>query len=119
MSNYHVLKQTKKKHEVEVVFHIAVPAEQNNPGKDLSDCIKEDLQPDGSLVPWLETGNPTEYANILDGTVFEIKETIKFNAGLTLVQKRNVIDAKYSSLASNVPDIIRNVYQWWGTNRDV
>lgn len=72
MSNLHVLKQTAEKHEARVVFHIAVPNENNYAqptARSLFYCVKTDTNPTGSLVPDLQTTHASEYQDILDGKV--------------------------------------------------
>lgn len=119
MSNYHILQQDDGHNVVSVAFHIPVPAETNGAGKNLKDCIKQHLGPSSS-VPWLQAGNPTEYAQVENGEVYEHVESIQFsNAHETVANKRAQLDAKWTSLNGADPDKIRTRYQWWGTDRNV
>lgn len=119
MSNYHVLKQTKERHEVIVVYHLSVPAGQNSASKDYTACVKEDLALTDSIVPGLETSNPTEHAQILNGEVVEVRKTVRFNANLTNGQKQTQIEQQWTNLNDVVDAEVQNQYQWWGFAADV
>ena len=124
MSNYHLLAMTSKEHKVRVAFHIVVPDEDNSAiptNVNLRTCVSQYLadREKVSEVPWLETDFATEYAQLQSGAVYEKVEVIEFDADFTLVQKRNVIDARYTTLSGNIPDVIRARFKFWGSNRDV
>ena len=121
MSNYHVLEVNDKKDAASVVFHIPVPDEVNSVGINLRVILKQYLA-DREIVPvmsWLQTDNPTEYAQIENGEVYEHSLQVRYNANETDLYKRDQIDAKYTSLVSIIPNIIRERFKFWGLNRDV
>jgi len=117
--NYHVKRVSNKNNEAQIIFHITVPAENNSQGKSLSACIVEDLHPSASAVPWLESDFPAEFAQIIAGEIYEYMDKVKFNANATILEKRNMIDARYNNLVTIIQNKIRNIYSFWGLNRDV
>ena len=121
MSNYHILESSNKQNKVDVIFHIAVPNENNSVSVNLQTAVKQrqGLNETVSNVPWLQIENPTEYTAIENGEIYEIRQAVEFNANLTIVQKRNKIDARYTTLANSVPNIIRNKFEFWGLDREV
>lgn len=119
MANYHILTCAELKDRVDVVFHIAVPDENNEAGTvNLRTALSQSRQA-GSLVPWLESTDPAEYQQIQAGQIYEHQETVEFNAKVTTVQKRAIIDSRYGQLASRIPDKIRSVFCFWGLDRNV
>lgn len=121
MSNYHVLESSNKQNYVKAIFHIAVPDEDNSAGVNLQTAIAQwkSEQVEVTDVPWLQVDFATEYTAIQNGEIYELSETVEFDANLSVVQKRGEIDDRYTALFTNVPDIIRNRFQFWGLNRDV
>ena len=115
MSNYHVLEVNDKQDRARVAFHISVPDESNAQSVALKDCIKQHLSPVVD-IPWLIDPELTQIQN---GEVYEHIETVEFDANLTALQKRGEIDARYTVLNSNIPNIIRNRYEFWGMDRDI
>lgn len=122
MSNYHILEMTSKEHKVKVAFHIVVPDEDNSAtptAVNLQDAVGQYLTGTVTVVPWLETDFATEYAQIESGEVYEKVEIVEFDANLTNLEKRGIIDTRYTALAGSIPDIIRARFKFWGSNRDV
>ena len=125
MSNYHVLQISNKKDKAWVAFHIAVPDENNSANKNLRVALKEQLEglnPTDRVitnVPWLETEFAAEYAQIKDCEVYEHYVGIKFDPALTVIQKRNILDQKYTNFAASIPNTLRERLKFWGLNRDV
>lgn len=123
--NYHVLETTEKGHSSDVVFHIAVPDENNGVGVNLRVALAQKLVKDlagaafVSAVPWLPTGTGSESEQIENGLVYEHQEAVKYNANLGVVAKRTIIDNRYTVLASVIPDRIRERLRFWGLDRDV
>lgn len=120
--NYHILEVSDKEDEARVAFHIAVPNENNFAGINLQVALKQHLDsPERRItgVPWLQVGDPTEYAAVENGAVYEHVETVEFDAHLTNVQKRDLIDARYNFLATLIPDRIRARLRFWGLDRMV
>jgi hypothetical protein len=72
-----------------------------------------------SQIPWLVTASPTEYTAVGNGGVYEHRETVEFDANLALLDKRDKIDARWTSLNNIIPNRIRERYKFWGLDRDV
>lgn len=125
MSNYHVLETNESDCQSRIAFHISVPDENNGIGVNLRTALKQML--DGlnpterviSQVSWLETDFATEYTAIQNGEIYEHIVVVRYSANLTLLQKRNKMDNRYTALASAIPDRIRSKLMFWGFNRDV
>jgi len=119
MSDYHVLQTTDALHEITAVLHVPVPDENNAAGVNYRTAVKQYAPKTESEVPWLAAEDPTEYAAILNGEIVERRLTIPVTATLTLGQKRDVMDARYTTFAATVEDQIRNQLNYWGMDRDV
>jgi hypothetical protein len=118
MSNYHALESTVKQHEVRVAFHIVVPDQDNSVGVNLRTAAKQYFA-QTSQVPWLQVSNETEYVAIQNGEIYERVETVEFDADLTVLQKRAILDDRYSALATSIGIALPKILQWWGLDRDV
>ncbi|MDY6893884.1 MAG: hypothetical protein SVO01_00475 [Thermotogota bacterium] len=121
MSNYHVLETSEKDHASRVAFHIAVPVENNAVGINLCTAVSQFLAgtETPTSVPWLEATNPSEYAQLQNGEVYEHSAEVTYNANLTIAGKRDLLDARYSQLATSIPKIIRSKFRFWGLDRNV
>ena len=117
MANYHVL-DISGRDEARVVFHIPVPAEQNGAGTNLQDAIKKCLSGEATAVPWLQTNDP-EYAQLVNGELYEHVESVQYNANKSDLEKRNAIDARYMALISIIQEKIREKFRFWGLDRNV
>jgi len=118
MSNWHALKMDKEEDGVRVAFHIPIPDENNSASVNLRIALKQWLEEDleiGSQVPWITT----EITDIQSGALYEHVTNIKFDANLTLAQKRTIIDGKYTTYSTSIVDRIRSEFKFWGMDRDV
>ena len=119
MSNYHILNSSEKDHEVNVVFHIPVPNENNAVGVNLRAALTQHKPFTESAVPWLAATNPDEVTSLTNGEIYEHSQLVEYDAKMTDVQKRSRIDEKYSALGVIVVNRIRSILKYWGLNRDV
>lgn len=122
MANYHILETDEGKRYVQVVFHIAVPSENNSAGVNLQTCIAQYVAERDAVtsVPWLETDNPTEYAALAAGAVYEHGPvSVEIPAYGTVLEQRDAVDARYTQFAVWMPEIIRKRFLFWGLDRDV
>lgn len=117
--NYHVLATSEKDHESVVVFHIAVPNENNAVSVNLRIALTQYKPFTTSIVPYLSTSNPTEFEALQAGQIYEYQETVSYNANLNILQKRGIIDARYTVLSTSIPNIIRATLRFWGLDRNV
>lgn len=113
--NYHILNVNDKASEARIAFHIAVPNETNIAGVNLQTAMKQ-FMPQTTQIPW-DIG--TESADITNGAIFEIVETIGFNAHFTDAEKLAVIKNRWTDFNNTVPDIIRTRLRYWGIGGDV
>lgn len=117
MSDYHILTCNKSRTLVEVVYHFAIPNENNFAGTNLRTALRQYEPAYGSHVPWLTAG--TEYDNIQAGAVYEKHERYTVDEGLTKAQVRTAIDTRFTDLNGKVPDKIATYLDFWGLDRDV
>jgi len=124
MSNYHILSSNIHLSIVDVAFHIPVPDENNSANVNLRLAVKYKYQynktDNFSSVPNLEIDFPTEYSDIQNGIIYEKFESYQFsNANLTLPQKRNEIDNKYTEYATSIVDYLREILKYYRLDRNV
>jgi hypothetical protein len=119
MSDFHALTQTENKMEVIFVFHYTTPVGQNAASVDYCDCIKKDLNPSSSLVPDLQTDDPTEYAAILAGEVFEEMILLGFDADMTNQQKLNATEERWTAKNTEFQARIPIVYKFYKMAQDI
>lgn len=124
MSNYHVLEITADKDTATVAMHFTVPDETNFASVNLRTALVQYLakiNPDApiTVVPWLETEDPTEYAALAAGSVYEVMQQVEYNVNATNAEKATVIDTRWTALSSTIPDLIRERLKFWGLDRDV
>ena len=120
MANYHVL-QTTKKDRAQVAFHIAVPDENNAVAVNLQDAVSQYVSGKDtfSQVTWLEADFASEYAQLQNGEVYEYSIMVQYDANLSNAAKLTVMDAKCTSLVTQIQNEIRDKLEFWGLNRDV
>jgi hypothetical protein len=111
MANYHVLEAAVKDHCARVVFHIAVPNENNTASINLQTAMSEYRLSPGSIVPGLDQG---EIDQINLGQVYEYDEWVKYNGKLSNAQKLTKISDRYTALSTQIPNKIRAILKYWG-----
>ena len=119
MSNYHIVAMAPKEHKVNVVFHIPIPNENNSANVNLRTALAQYISDAGkteSAVPW-DIGS--EEAQILAGEIYEHRETVDVDAKLTVAQKRDLVDARYTALSTQVVNKVRSILKFWGMDRNV
>jgi hypothetical protein len=118
MSNYHVLDVNDKEDKINVAFHIVVPDELNAVGVNLMECVSQFID-QTTKVPWLEVDFPTEYIQIGNGEVYEYSITVQVDANLSVLDKRTLLDNRFNTLNTAIPEVLRKRFKFWGLNRDV
>ena len=116
--NYHVLDVNGKEDKINVAFHIVVPDELNAAGVNLRVCVSQ-FKDQLTKIPWLEADFPAEYAQIGNGEVFEYTITAQVDANLSVLEKRTLLDNRFNTLNTAIPEVIRKRFKFWGLNRDV
>ena len=123
MSNYHVLEINELENHAQVAFHVSVPDELNGAGINLRTALKQYLErgaQSGTIesgVPWIA---PAELTELQAGDLYEYLADTEFaNAHAADLEKRDQIDAKYTTLVPAVQDRIRKILKFWGMDRDV
>lgn len=122
MSSYHVLESFEDGTKVQVVFHIPVPDTLNYVGTNLRTALvayKTSHSDTGSsLVPLLATSDPTEYAAIVAGQLYEHQEYVPTPDPDPLVKKA-AIDSMFTKLSSVISEGIVSQLRFWGFNANV
>jgi len=119
MANYHILKSSIEDHEVEIVFHVPVPDENNTVGVNLRTALRQYMPFAASVVPWLASSNPSEVTSLQNGELYEYRATMEYDAKKTDLQKRTACDLKYTSIVNIIQNQIRRTLKYWGMDRDV
>ena len=125
MANYHVMEICDDKDVAKIAWHIAVPDEDNYAGVNLRTALGQYLTSAAggertiTQVPWLEADNPTEYASLSGCEVYEIIQTVEYNANDGNAAKAAAMDEHWTQLNSTIPDTLRERLKFWGLNRDV
>jgi hypothetical protein len=119
MSDYHIRRSSIDGDSVQLVMHIAVPAETNEASSStLADAIVAD--PAVSKVSVIDSELiQAERDALLAGTLIEVVESFTIHNGLSLVAKRDAADAFHTQRTAEIADELRNTYWAWGFNRDV
>lgn len=116
MSNYHILDGGTDGNRYRVVFHIPIPSETNDVAVNLRTALTQFLTTTVSQVPHVTGAEQTQ----LDaGELYEHTWAYATHPGLTLAQKRDELDAKFTTFSTSVLDLIRARLKYWGYNRDV
>lgn len=122
MSSYHVLESFDGGEKVQVVFHIPVPNTLNYVGTNLRTAFvayKTAHNDTGSsIVPLLATSDPTEYAAIVAGQIYEHQEYVYAPDHDPLVKKAT-IDALYTKRSAIITVELADRFQFWGFNANV
>jgi len=118
MSNYHVKTVSEDGRNASVVFHIPVPAENNSAGVALRTALSQmiDSATFVSQVPWIAGAELTQLKN---GELYEYADTVHFYGEDNNAQKQTRLDNKYTSLATDGVDRLREILKFWGFNRDI
>lgn len=113
MANFHILESDIKDHKVRVVFHIAIPNEQNMATVDLQIALSEYRPAPGSVLQGLAQA---EIDQINTGQLYEHDEWIKYNGHLSNAQKLTTISNRHTILSGSIVDRVRQVLKYWGYN---
>lgn len=116
MSSYHIKEIVAGERKANVVFHIPVPAINNNAGIPLRTAISQALGGASftSQVPWI---TPSELIQIQNGEIFEHSELVTFLAKDTKTRKLTKIDLMYAKLAVSELNRLRRTYRFWGMDK--
>ena len=112
MSNYHVLDAREYDDTINVVFHIPLPDIGNTAGFSYRMALLQWRPPNGSKVPWQQSG--TEYDQIQIGAIYEHQEKVSYDANLTNVQKAGITAARYTELVGIVQKRLQAILKYWG-----
>lgn len=125
MADYYLLLQNKKKDQVNVVYHIAVPATNNFADVSFRTAVQESrtkyfdingaplvtpILPQTS-VPFLDATTKTQVAN---GEIWEEIATVKFDANLSKAAKKIIIDDLFIARSGDVLTKIQIELDFWG-----
>ncbi len=121
MSDVHILKQDKKQHEVQVIFHFSVSTSTNRPDITYVECVKREREHNGvtgSLVPNLETDDIIEFNKVVAGEVYELSFTVDYPAGNTPGEKETEMLARWSNRNNWFQGKVNKWYKFYGGTLD-
>lgn len=111
MSNYHILDAHEKGHKVRVVFHIAIPNEDNAAGVNKRIALTQ-------YKPFTESAyaatSQAEKDQLIAGELYEHVETVKFDGEMTNIQKLQAVANRYTDLSIAMPTKLGKVLKFWG-----
>ena len=115
------MKMSGKSEWINVIFHISVPDSDNAAGRNFRDVVKAHAEVEqggtiSSQYPFIQSAELTQLQN---GELYEYPERVRFDANLTIIQKRNIIDARYTALASSMGAKLEKWFEFYGSDRDV
>jgi hypothetical protein len=122
MADYHVLTMDAKVDSANVVFHFTIPDENNFAARNKRDVVKAFLEAsaEGGTItsdyPFIVAGELTQ---MQAGEIYEHPETVEFDGNLTMAQKRDIIDARWTALNTAVLARLDNEMDFYGYDRDV
>lgn len=115
--NYHIKSADVEGHNIIVIFHIAVPVENNFAEIELKTCLVEDDNFNKvSVLPWVSASDQT---GITNGELYEMSYSYNRNHTLTNAINRNNIDSIYSEMVIKIQDELRKKYEFWHYERDI
>ena len=117
MSNYHILAGQPDGNQLRVVFHVPVPGTSNVAGISFRDALAMYAQP-MSCMPASLLGAGEQEA-IDAGALCEVVWEFHTNPEMTLLDKRDIMDAKYTDLVSSVIAQLEERLEYYGYSRDV
>ena len=119
MSDYHILEGSMDggAETYKVAFHIPVPDETNDAAYSLRSALAEDPEVNKtSAVPWILTAEQTQLDS---GELYERLESYSRNTTNAVTQDRDALDARWNTLATAIPNRLRDRYKYWHYDRDV
>ena len=116
MADYYTLQMADKQDKISIAFHVVMPDTTNFVSFSYRTALAQYLTDTTSRVPFLVQ---TEQDKLDSGELIEIVETIEFDGNLTLLQKRDLIDARYVSLSSEQITKYQNLLEFWGLARNI
>lgn len=119
MADYHILDGSADGNNYRIIFHIPVPDEDNEAGINLRTALSETFGGDMvSAVPANRLGAGEQDA-LNSGELYEHSYSYNTNPDVTLLQKRDELDAKFSSFSTSIPNELQKRLAYWGYGRDV
>jgi len=119
MSDYHILDNRPDGNQLRVVFHLPVPNENNAVGLNKRTALIEYLGgPQVSVLPESRLG-AGEADALAAGELYELVWQYDTNPGETLLNKRDALDAKFTSFSNGVIAQLEVRLDFWGYGRDV
>lgn len=117
MSNYHILEGRSDGNHFTVVYHLPVPDIDNAVGFNYREAVRGQLGVDwASTVPHITIGEKTQ---ILAGELYEHSWGYDTQPGMSLVEKREELDAKFTTFSVGIIAQLEARYEFYGFDRDI
>jgi hypothetical protein len=124
--NYHILqiavKPDNKSDSATVIFHISVPAINNDVSYSYRTAIrefKEFTSETGVITSRLPYIQQAELDQLKTGELIEEVVSVEYNADLSNAQKLNIIEAEYTARKDALLTKAQNALRFWGKEGDV
>ena len=119
MANYHILSGKPDGNQLRVVFHLPVPDTNNAVGVGYQAALLMHLGgAQDSIVPASLLG-ANEQASLTSGALYEHVWQFGTQPETTLLEKRDILDARYTAFASGIIAALQARLEFYGYNRDV
>lgn len=116
--NFHVLDQAEDGNSINVVFHFAVPATNNQAGISYQTALAMHLGGAGNITS--AVASPEELTNMQAGSVYELSTNVRFyKHGLTPAQKLNEIKAAWTAKQAEMSNYFSIVLAFEGYSGNV
>jgi hypothetical protein len=122
MANWHARESNEDGNTIIIVFHVPIPVETNQAGLGLRDALaRSPLRSNTVMAEGTGQGLITaaEKAQLAAGELFEFVQRFDVNPNLTATQTRDLIDARYTQLATAIPARLRKALAYFGFDRNV
>lgn len=117
MADYHILRGRADGNHFTIVFHLPVPDTTNAAGFSYRAALAAQLDAEWtSMVPHILTAEETQ---IKAGELYELVWGYDTHPGMTLAQKRDELDAKFTAFSTSIVTQLESQFEFYGLDRDV
>lgn len=119
MANYHILNGKSDGNQLRVVFHLSMPDTNNAVGVGYQAALLMHLGGvQDSVVPASLLG-ANEQNDLTSGALYEHVWQFSTQPEMTLLEKQDIMDARYTAFASGVIAALQARLEFYGYSRDV
>lgn len=120
MSDYHIRKTAINMKTVSCVFHIPIPATDNEVGIPWQDALVSSLGGADAITSVLTDITPAEESAMKAGSIYENVATVRFSSlGLTNAQRLEEVEAAYTAAETDILAEKQVTLNFYGKSGDV